>query len=76
MKQGALVGSIVPRGTFTADAEPDLFGFFGVDELRIIGAHERTVQLSEGSSLGCPIHDVTLKPDACSACRFLAGETA
>jgi hypothetical protein len=62
----------VTRGVVTD--ERGLLDFFGVDELRIVEARERTVQLPPRSSLGCPAHDVTLKPDACSSCRLLAGE--
>jgi hypothetical protein len=62
------------RGVVTD--ERGLLEFFGVDELRIVDAYERTVQLSPGSSLGCPAHGVTLKPDACSSCRFLVGDAA
>jgi hypothetical protein len=64
----------VARGVVTD--ERGLLEYFGVDELRIVGAHERTVELPPRSSLGCPAHDISLKPDACSSCRLLAGEVA
>jgi hypothetical protein len=52
-----------------------LLDAYGVNDLAgVDGAEERTVQLSERSVLGCPAHDVVLKPDACRSCRFLAGE--
>jgi hypothetical protein len=35
----------------------------------------RIVRLSEGSTLGCPTHDIELVPDACGSCKFLAGES-
>jgi hypothetical protein len=47
----------------------------GVNDLAWLdGATDRTVQLPAGSSLGCPAHDLTLKPDACRTCSLLAGE--
>jgi hypothetical protein len=53
-----------------------LLDFFGVNDLAAIeGTEERTVHLSPESDLGCPSHLLTLKPDACRSCRFLAGET-
>jgi hypothetical protein len=52
-----------------------LLDHFGVNDLAgIEGAEERTVRLSERSTIGCPAHGVVLKPDACRSCRFLAGE--
>jgi hypothetical protein len=46
----------------------------GVNDLAWLhGATDRTVQLPAHSSLGCPAHDLTLKPDACRSCSFLAG---
>jgi hypothetical protein len=47
----------------------------GVNDLAgVKGAEERTVRLCDRSDIGCPAHDVLLKPDACRSCRFLAGE--
>jgi hypothetical protein len=53
-----------------------LLDFFGVNDLAAVeGTDERTVHLSPESDIGCPAHLLTLKPDACRSCRFLAGET-
>jgi hypothetical protein len=52
-----------------------LLDFFGVNDLAgVEGAEERTVRLSERSTVVCPAHGKVLKPDACRSCRFLAGE--
>jgi hypothetical protein len=40
----------------------------------IQGAADRVVELSERSSVVCPLHERRLVPDACRSCRFLAGE--
>jgi hypothetical protein len=55
-----------------------LLDLFGVNDLAAIeGTQDRTVILSDGphSNVVCPAHDLTLRPDACRSCRFLAGET-
>ena len=52
-----------------------LLDALGVNDLATVeGAEDRIVQLSERSEVGCPAHDLTLRPDACRSCRFLAGE--
>jgi hypothetical protein len=51
-----------------------LMDLLGVNDLIWLdGAQDQTVTLPERSSLGCPAHDITLKPDACRSCAFLAG---
>jgi hypothetical protein len=40
------------------------------------GTEERTVMLSERSTVVCPAHGRVLKPDACRSCAFLAGDIA
>jgi hypothetical protein len=53
-----------------------LLDLFGVNDLAAVeGTDRRTVHLSPESEVGCPAHLLTLKPDACRSCRFLAGET-
>jgi hypothetical protein len=52
-----------------------LFDLLGVNDLAgIEGTEERTVKLSERSTIVCPAHGLVLKPDACRSCRSLAGE--
>lgn len=52
-----------------------LFDALGVNDLAAIeGAEDRTVTLSDRSTVICPAHGHVLKPDACRSCRFLAGE--
>jgi hypothetical protein len=52
-----------------------LLDFYGVNDLAgVESAEERTVRLSERSTIACPAHGLVLKPDACRSCRFLAGE--
>lgn len=52
-----------------------LLDLLGVNDLAAIaGAEDRTVKLSDRSTITCPAHGVVLKPDACRSCRFLAGE--
>jgi hypothetical protein len=52
-----------------------LLDLLGVNHLAgVQGTEERTVTLSERSSLVCPAHGRTLKPDACRSCAFLAGD--
>jgi hypothetical protein len=52
-----------------------LFDLLGVNDLAgVEGAEERTVKLPDRSTIGCPAHDILLKPDACPSCRILAGE--
>jgi hypothetical protein len=49
-----------------------LFDSLGVNDLaHLAGALDRTVHLSPTSTLGCPAHGLTLKPDACRSCRLL-----
>jgi hypothetical protein len=50
---------------------------FGINHLAgVEGAEERTVKLSDKSTVGCPAHGLVLKPDACRSCAFLAGDMA
>jgi hypothetical protein len=59
-----------------AGDDPWLFEAFGVGDLAgVEGANARTVELSERSTLQCPMHGRCQKPDACRSCAFLAGET-
>jgi hypothetical protein len=52
-----------------------LFARYGIGELvGVEGTEERIVRLSERSELACPMHLLTLVPDACRSCCFLAGE--
>lgn len=52
-----------------------LLDLLGVNDLvGVEGAEERTVRLSDRSTVVCPAHSFLLKPDACRSCRFLAGE--
>ena len=52
-----------------------LFDLLGVNDLAMVeGAEDRTVKLSDRSTVACPAHSLLLKPDACRSCRFLAGE--
>jgi hypothetical protein len=54
-----------------------LFEHYGIGDLEgIEGATDRVVELSEGSTVMCPLHRRRLVPDACRSCRFLAGEVA
>ena len=54
-----------------------LFARYGIgDMVGIEGTEDRVVNLSEKSELACPLHLLTLVPDACRSCRFLAGEVA
>jgi hypothetical protein len=49
-----------------------LFDALGVNELAgVAGAEDRTVTLSPTSTVSCPAHHLTLKPDACRSCWFL-----
>jgi hypothetical protein len=74
--QGVVVGH-VPRVQLDADPalEALLLRLFGVGDLEgVEDAHARTVELSPASTLACPMHGLTLKPDACRSCSFLAGD--
>jgi hypothetical protein len=52
-----------------------LFAAFGVgDMVGVEGAEDRVVNISPRSDVACPMHHLTLVPDACRSCRFLAGE--
>ena len=52
-----------------------LLDLLGVNDLASVeGSGDRTVTLSDRSDICCPAHGLTLKPDACRSCRFLAGE--
>lgn len=52
-----------------------LLDLFGVNHLAgIEGAEERTVTLSDKSTVVCPAHGQVLKPDARRSCAFLAGD--
>jgi hypothetical protein len=52
-----------------------LLDLLGVNDLASVeGSEDRTVTLSDRSDICCPAHGLTLKPDACRSCRFLAGE--
>jgi hypothetical protein len=52
-----------------------LFARYGVGDLvGVAGTEDRIVQLSPRSELACPLHHLTLRPDCCRSCRFLAGE--
>jgi hypothetical protein len=52
-----------------------LFAAFGIGDLvGVEGATDRIVQLSPRSELACPLDGLTLRPDSCRSCRFLAGE--
>jgi hypothetical protein len=56
--------------------EHGLRAAFGIGDLTgVEEAEERIVRLSPRSMLGCPVHDIELRPDACRSCRFLAGES-
>jgi hypothetical protein len=51
------------------------YAAFGVGDLvGVEGTEDRVVNLSPRSDVACPMHRVTLVPDACRSCRFLAGE--
>jgi hypothetical protein len=74
--RGVVVG-VVRREVIEADPELDrwLNATFGVGDLAgVEGATVRVVELSEASSVVCPLHERWLRPDACRSCRFLAGE--
>jgi len=50
---------------------------YGIGDLEgIEGATDRVVELSQGSTVVCPLHERRLVPDACRSCSFLAGEVA
>jgi hypothetical protein len=49
----------------------DAFGVGGIER-----DDSRVVTLPEKSTLGCPLHDIRLIPDACRTCKALAGEAA
>jgi len=52
-----------------------LLDLMGVNHLAgIEGAEERTVKLSDKSTVSCPAHGLVLKPDACRSCAVLAGD--
>jgi hypothetical protein len=52
-----------------------LYATFGVGDLvGVEGTEDRVVNLSPRSDVSCPMHRLTLVPDACRSCRFLAGE--
>ena len=54
-----------------------VFARYGVGDLvGLEGAEDRVVTLSEGSNVGCPMHERRLVPDACRSCSFLAGEAS
>lgn len=54
-----------------------IFAKYGVgDMVGLEGTEDRIVQLSESSTVVCPMHEFRLVPDACRSCRFLAGEAA
>jgi hypothetical protein len=51
------------------------YAAFGVGDLvGVEGTEDRVVNISPRSDVSCPMHDLTLVPDACRSCRFLAGE--
>jgi hypothetical protein len=53
------------------------YAAFGVGDLvGVEGTEDRVVNISPRSDLSCPMHELTLVPDACHSCRFLAGEVA
>jgi hypothetical protein len=66
------VSTQVERGVVLDDA--GLLAAFGIGDLAAIEeTGGRVLRYSDKSSLGCPMHDVTLKPDSCSSCRLLGG---
>jgi hypothetical protein len=51
------------------------YAAFGVGDLvGVEGTEDRVVNISPRSDAVCPMHEVTLVPDACRSCRLLAGE--
>jgi hypothetical protein len=66
-----------PCRVIYGEDELALFARYGVgDMVGLEGTEDRVVMLSPTSSLGCPMHERRLLPDACRSCRFLAGEAA
>jgi hypothetical protein len=71
----AIAVSVIHREDVDAAVERFLFEQYGVGDLAgVEGAQDRVVELSERSSVACPLHARRLVPDACRSCRFLAGE--
>jgi hypothetical protein len=72
--QGVVV-RVVGKEDLGAALDSFLFDRYGVGDLEAIqGATDRVVELSERSTMVCPLHERRLLPDACRSCRFLAGE--
>ena len=70
-----VVVSVIRKVDVAAALDSLLFERFGVGDLEgIQGAADLVVELSERSSVVCPLHERRLVPDACRSCRFLAGE--
>jgi hypothetical protein len=70
-----VVVSVIRKVDVAAALDSLLFERYGVADLEgIQGAADRVVELSERSSVVCPLHERRLVPDACRSCRFLAGE--
>jgi hypothetical protein len=64
-----------PLPEFVTADQVAVFAAFGVgDMVGVEGTEDRVVNLSPRSDLSCPMHRLTLVPDACRSCRFLAGE--
>jgi hypothetical protein len=64
-----------PLPEFVTVDQDAVFTAFGVGDLvGVEGTDDRVVDLSPRSDVACPMHRLTLVPDACRSCRFLAGE--
>lgn len=64
-----------PLPDFVVTDQVGLYTAFGVGDLvGVEGTEDRVVNLSPRSDVACPMHVLTLVPDACRSCRFLAGE--
>jgi hypothetical protein len=70
-----VVVSVVRKEDVAAALDTFLFERYGVGDLEgVEGTADRVVELSERSTVVCPLHGRRLVPDACRSCRFLAGE--
>ena len=70
-----VVVSVVRHEDVDAALSALLYRRFGVGDLAgVEGATDRVIELSDASSVVCPMHGRRLVPDACRSCRFLAGE--